>query len=115
MFTKSEMYRKETNNKKHITKVNAYTFDYKCNEKRIIEVCGMMNEALRLIHPTCKIEIVYIRSKRTIEMLMVHSTNFAYENPVQYKNAMKLFDLAIKTILDGSICQVVEGAIFPTC
>ncbi len=97
----------------HVSTINSYTFGCNCKEKRIIEICGLVNEALQLIHPTSKIEIVYEKSKRQIKMIMTHTTNFAYEAPTQYKNAMKLFDLAINSILNGKSCQVIEGAITP--
>ena len=97
----------------HISTINSYTFGCNCKEKRVIEICGLVNEALLLIHPTSKIEIVYEKSSRQIKMLMTHTTNFAYEAPTQYKNAMKLFDLAISSILNGKSCHVIEGAITP--
>lgn len=94
--------------------INSYFFDKKYSEDEIIKVCGMVNSAMHLVHPTCKISIRYERAKRKMSMVMAHTKNVAYENPVQYKDAMKLFDLAITTITKGVKCEVVEGAILPS-
>ena len=44
--------------------INSYFFDKKYSEDEIIKVCGMVNSAMHLVHPTCKIAIRYEKANR---------------------------------------------------
>ncbi len=98
------------NKKIFTTIINSYYFDKKYSENKIIEVCGIMNLILLAIHPTCKIRIRYERAQRKMSMVMVHTKNVAYDRPIQYKNAMKLFDIAIIAITKRVRCEVIDVA-----
>lgn len=101
--------------KSYTTIINSYAFDNMHKEEKIVEMCGFANEALKLIHPTAPIRIYYERARRMMKMEMVHRGNFCYERPTQYKNAMKLFDLAISCIVNEVPCEIVDGAILSPC